>query len=645
MNQRSTGTALQARFVGLGVAAFASVTLLAAQPARAFATEADTETEQAPIAAAANVDQDTLPTDGLLDENASEADGSADTATDDSQPSSVPEEDVTLDTPAPTNDTATDDAAAPSDIASEQSTDDDIATTPEAGFDQDTEDDITAIPAEAANEVVEPQAEGQVASAPVVATPQTLPAKAAETDTTESGSQDEENSGTTQDETEPEPVKIPKKGLHTVDGKLRYFNGKSTAYVQTGHYIKDGVLYNVKNGVAKKVNLSGRNYYRCADGTIFFSKSKGSSALATGKKGWQTSSKYGFKNKRYYFRTEGGFLYTKYGFSTAGSYGVLTGKKGYCRTSNYKKGKKLYLIAKDGRMLTLTSSQKKTYGYTTKGFRWAKEFGDRLCYDTLQVKDLYFLHQDTSDSAYTKGAYYVRYNKKGVWETDGKGLKFKNYDGDTETYSGAHWNTPYGPILRAINDNGHNVKIKHAKMPVIHKKKVYLADDDGQLSKQSTKISDWSSKTRKAYGMVKGMKSNTHYAVTVSKTTHTVYLWYSADKKNNWQPMFNCRCTTGNEQSQDSPEGTIKPTWTPPGFSRTYDHIKYFSGCCYYATGYKKSERSGWHIHSTLYSFSTGRRTDSRLAKNVSSGCIRININYARYIYKYVPLKTRFRVY
>ncbi len=653
MSTRDNRTALQARFAGLGIAAFASFALLTATPVAALAEEAQVEppTEEAVVEAAeaeaeAQGDPITEPAQGAAEEAVA-----SDQAT----------QDETVAPVAPAAEPAVADAgevpagepeAAPTDEATSEEATEETDESAEAA--PATTDAVQAAPEAAAPANVAAQASAEPAA-------ESLPRKA---------EGDEE-----QEQEEPEKT-VYQKGVTKVDGVLRYFSKKTTdasAYVKsgeyfdkdgkalytiekgvakkvsTGHYVDkaEGVLYNIKDGKATKISMAGRNYYKCADGAIFFSPSKSSGALATGKKGWKTSSGYGSGKKRYYFHAEKGFIYTQYGYSEAGSYGVLTHKNGYAYTGNIIKGNKVFLILDDGKMLNLTSAQKKTYKYTTTGFRWAKKFGDKINRVTENTKELYFLHEYTgSDSDLYKGAYYVRFKKnKGFWEKAGDGLLYKNYKGKKATYKGPHYNQFYGAILRAVTDRGHNIDIVNAKMPVIHNKQVYLADSNGQLKKQSTKRSDWDSKVQQAYNVVRKLNSSTNYAITVSKTTHTVYLWYSADKRNNWQPMFACRCSTGSETYYDTPEGRVQPLWTPPGQAQTYDHRKYFAGCTYYATGYKKSPDNGWHLHSTIYNLSTGKRVDSRLGKNISNGCIRCNINYARYVYMYLPLRTRTFVY
>ena len=649
MSTCTNRTALQARFAGLGIAAFASFALLTATPVAALAEEAQVEPAEETVVAAAEAETQgdlvpepvqeevevTVASDQVAqDEAAAPAEPVAEPAVADASEAPAAEPEAT-----PSDEPTTDEAVAETDGSAE--------ATP----------DTTVVEQPAAPEAVAPAS--AAAQASVEPTAESLPRKA---------EGDEE-----QEQEEPEKT-VYQKGVTKVDGVLRYFSKKTTdasAYVKsgeyfdkdgnalytiekgvakkvsTGHYVDkgDGVLYNIKDGKATKVSMAGRNYYKCADGAIFFSPSKSSGALATGKKGWKTSSSYGSGKKRYYFHAEKGFIYTQYGYSEAGSYGVLTHKNGYAYTGNIIKGNKVFLILDDGKMLNLTSAQKKTYKYTTAGFRWAKKFGDKINRVTENTKELYFLHEYTSSGLY-KGAYYVRFKKnKGFWEKAGDGLLFKNYKGKKATYKGPHYNQFYGAILRAVTDRGHNIDIVNAKMPVIHNKQVYLADSNGQLKKQSTKRSDWDSKVQQAYNVVRKLNSSTNYAITVSKTTHTVYLWYSADKRSNWQPMFACRCSTGSETYYDTPEGRVQPLWTPPGQAQTYDHRKYFAGCTYYATGYKKSPDNGWHLHSTIYNLSTGKRVDSRLGKNISNGCIRCNINYARYVYMYLPLRTRTFVY
>lgn len=538
-------------------------------------------------------------------------------------------------------------APAPESAGEDQSSDD--ATDEGTSLDEVTprQEEPTAVEqaTEVLPEVEQPSDEAPVAqgesSHPAVDTADTsitAPARAAAENET---SDTPEQGAAPATETSTEPAPAHKAGLFRVGGKLRYYDGTSDRYVRKGHLIMNGTLYDVRGGVATKVDLSGRSYYRCADGYIFFSPSKGSKALATGSKGWVTTSSYGVRDGRYYFRTEQGYRYTTFGFSMAGrSYGVLTGKRGNARTSNYRRGGKVYLIRSSGKMLVLTKADRRRHGYDTCGFTWAKYFGDKTCSETHETKELYFLHRNTSDSAYLAGAYYAVYRKGHLrYEAAGDGLSYTNARGKKATYKGAHANTPFGFVLRAVNDHHHNITVK-GDMPVVRKNRVYMADANGQLERGAA----WSSRQRDAVKVAYGNlgRKRGRYGVTVDKTNHYVYLWYCNGKK--WLPLLETRCTTGSDRTEVVGDKTLSYV-TPKGYTKTYDHIKYFSGCTYYATGYRWTRDGGYHIHSTLYNLSNGRRTDSTLGRSASHGCIRVNINYARYVYTLVPLGTQFFVY
>lgn len=694
MSQRTEGVATQARFAGLGLAAFTTFALLTAHPTAAIAAEDDGTTPVDPIDSTLVLpDEQTSEPAAEPEEAAPEADEQDATDGDGEATDPVEQQDDADAADATAGEDAVDettdgeqaDEAAPAEDAA-------VAAPAEAAEVADEQIEVADEQIEAAEEQIEAYT-ASVNRVAAAAAPEAKPSKKATPKTIKKAAPEEES----EDESE-EPVtyeglqkdstgtwryykkattddsayaksgcfynedkqklyyinsqgvarvlKKNKKYLDTKGKKLYAADAKGkVSVVTTSHYVDDkGFLYNINaDGVAKKISMKGKYLYKCSDNFIFFSLSKNSGKLATGKKGWTTSSAYGYDNKTYYFfRTSRGYIFTKYGFSKAGSYGVLANKYGYARTGNYRRGKKLYLIKANGQMLTLTDAQEKKFGYTDAGFRWATKYGDKTCPQTFNDNELYFLHKDTSSNKYLNGAYYVICGKSGLtYETDGKGLPYKNYYGNTATYKGPHVNTPYGAVLRSVYDTGHSSHgsqyTVRGDLPYIRNKQVYVTDINGSLRKQTSK--DWTTQQRQAYNVVKSLGSATNYAVTVSKSTHNVYGWYRPDSSSAWIPIFQTMCSIGAPYTDD--DGNWHSTLTPSVTSSTYNRYLYFSGCCYYATGFC----NGFHMHSTLYNYSTGNRGDSRLGQNISHGCVRMNYNYARYIYKYLPLGSRTCVY
>lgn len=614
---------------GIGIATASSLVLGVLSPATAFAAE-DESAAAEPIA---------------IEEVAPEATPTDDEAVSDQEASAAEADDVTSSEAAPEAETD----GASSDEQTPVTPEPETETTP-----AETEPDAGDAPSAEGTETPEVTEGAQAAENTQAVTPATEDASTDSDTTSEDGADeataakdaaaDRVNKATAAKAPSASGTLAPRttntanqttgalNGFHKFsDGVLRYYvNG---TLLKNGHVVYKGRLYIIDaNGVATNVTsrLKRSGYYRCPDGYIFFAN-KNSGSIIKNSKGWHTSSTWGrSKGGRYYLRIEadGGFSYARYGFDTGG-YAHFTTKKGYVRTINYKKGNKLYLINNVGKILTLSKNDVAVSGTKDQGFKWAKGYGDKTSPETINNRELYYLQRETSGA--WAGAYYVEYDKKGVFSTKGTGLRYTTKTGAISTYNAPHYVTSFGFILRAVDDAGHNIRIK-GKMPVIYKKQVYLADDNGQLKKGAK----WSSNQKKAINVIKRYKSKTHYAITVSKSTHRVYLWYRANlKSRKWLPLFETRCTIGNEHV----------SWTPTGVTQTYDHIKYFANCTYYATGYRTSREGGWHLHATLYNLANGRRTDSRLGYNVSNGCIRVNINYARYIYRNVPLRTRFIVY
>ena len=92
-------------------------------------------------------------------------------------------------------------------------------------------------------------------------------------------------------------------------------------------------------------------------------------------------------------------------------------------------------------------------------------------------------------------------------------------------------------------------------------------------------------------------------------------------------------CTTGAKSTQ-----TVKGTFTVQGKGKSFG-----SGytCWYYTQFY-----GNYLFHSVLYKQgSMSVITDGRLGINASHGCVRLNINNAKWIYDNIPRGTKVVVY
>ena len=127
--------------------------------------------------------------------------------------------------------------------------------------------------------------------------------------------------------------------------------------------------------------------------------------------------------------------------------------------------------------------------------------------------------------------------------------------------------------------------------------------------------------------------SNTNYLILVDRSTHTVGVYHGS--YGNWNKVHEYLCTVG-----------APSTPTVVGDFAIYRKGRYFdsgaSRCFYYSAFY-----GGYYFHSVLYYKDNEplRIMDGRLGMNLSHGCIRLQVDNAKWIYDNCPIGTRVIVY
>lgn len=121
--------------------------------------------------------------------------------------------------------------------------------------------------------------------------------------------------------------------------------------------------------------------------------------------------------------------------------------------------------------------------------------------------------------------------------------------------------------------------------------------------------------------------SNTNYIILVNSRTHKVGVFRGSSY--NWEPVWYWDCTTG---APGSP--TVKGTFTVGSRGKSFG-----SGyTCWYWTQFY----GNYLFHSVLYQpGSMSRIQDGRLGISASHGCVRLDIECARWIYNNIPRGTR----
>lgn len=140
--------------------------------------------------------------------------------------------------------------------------------------------------------------------------------------------------------------------------------------------------------------------------------------------------------------------------------------------------------------------------------------------------------------------------------------------------------------------------------------------------------------TATMWNKVKNQNSDTKYLIAVSKDTHMVCVYKG--KAGHWTANKLYRCSTG-ARGTATPSGTFKTPGT---------HMKRFGAVSGYSAWYATRIVGDVCFHSVLYQI--GSKTafvDGRLGLNISHGCIRMNINSAKWIYDNIPAKTKVVIY
>lgn len=129
--------------------------------------------------------------------------------------------------------------------------------------------------------------------------------------------------------------------------------------------------------------------------------------------------------------------------------------------------------------------------------------------------------------------------------------------------------------------------------------------------------------------------SRKNYLILVNYKNHKVRVYKG--KKNRWTRVKNFTCTLG-KRSTRTPRGTFS-------VGRKGKYFNTGGGArCWYWTGFIGTT---YLFHSVLYNRNKRptKIIDGRLGRNLSHGCIRLSLSNAKWIYKYVPRKTKVVIY
>lgn len=139
------------------------------------------------------------------------------------------------------------------------------------------------------------------------------------------------------------------------------------------------------------------------------------------------------------------------------------------------------------------------------------------------------------------------------------------------------------------------------------------------------------SEEQRMCNLANAYSSDTNYLVLVNRATHKVGIFTGS--KGNWQMNFYWDCADGKEST---PTVTGVFTVGKKGYYFDSDGVR-----CYYYTQFYK----GYLFHSVLYNPKNGNLADGRVGMALSHGCVRLQIDNAKWIYDNIPKGTTVVVY
>ncbi|MBR0405983.1 MAG: RICIN domain-containing protein [Eggerthellaceae bacterium] len=166
------------------------------------------------------------------------------------------------------------------------------------------------------------------------------------------------------------------------------------------------------------------------------------------------------------------------------------------------------------------------------------------------------------------------------------------------------------------------------------KQAVAAEDVDTQKWKLSPTITGLNTMQAKALQRVSNMKSATDYSIAIDLTRHYLMLFkHDKEADTAWQLDDSWRVSNGMNKA------TVEWVGTKYRFYETNPEYKGYSA--YYWSGMGHAQ----YMHSIIYYPGTHNVQDGALGRSNSSGCVRMSLSNAKYIYYEVPNGTRVQRY
>ena len=145
----------------------------------------------------------------------------------------------------------------------------------------------------------------------------------------------------------------------------------------------------------------------------------------------------------------------------------------------------------------------------------------------------------------------------------------------------------------------------------------YQSNNDGKLTYLGSAM----------WYKAQGYSSSTRYLLMIDSTSHTVGVYTGS--YGNWTELYSWPCGNG---AASTP--TVKGTFTVTSRGYSFGTNEY---TCYYWTQFY----GDYLFHSILYYAGTFTVLDDTLGASVSHGCVRLDINNAKWIYNNIPNGTK----
>lgn len=379
-------------------------------------------------------------------------------------------------------------------------------------------------------------------------------------------------------------------GWWKINGKYYYFDS-SDEYRRAveGKQTINGYIYYFDSTGARWTGLK-----TWSDGTKSYFSPKHSGRAAVG--AWTIGG------KRYYFSSSTRVSISGWRTWSDGTHSYYAASQGYAALKgSWSVGGKWYYFNSKCRTTTGWHTWSDgTKSYFSKAHNGAAAVG--------------WWHMSDGCSYYFRSGARHKACTKGRWTINGKKYYFDSYCARVES-TWVYWDD--GTVSYFLSDGSMatgTITVNGTK---------YNMGTSGKIAVSNPRVN--------MIGRAQRQTSSTGWLLLVDTTNNYVGVFKQAS--NGWKIQYYWRCSTGSLGVHATPSGTYKTGYRGYVFGHGYS--------CYYYTQIVNQVL----FHSTKYYEGTMVSMDSRLGMHISNGCVRLNINNAKWIYNNIPKGTTVRVY